>query len=223
METLIRSVLCKEVLVLEHIIIRPATEADAEEMLALYAPYVLHTTVTSEYAPPTLEEFRERIRSYMAKTPWLCCVIDGQIAGYGYASPHRKRAGYQWSCETSIYTRMGFHRRGIASALYQSLFDILTYQGYYSIYVGITSPNPRSMAFHMAMGFSRMGAYHRSMYKFGKWRDVIWMGKSLRHHVGTPEPITPYPQIQDDAYCVQVLQERVKLIHEPQSVQVSHG
>ena len=30
-------------------------------------------------------------------------------------------------------------------------------------------------------------------------------------------------QIQDDAYCAQVLQERVKLIHEPQSVQVSHG
>lgn len=207
---------------MNQIIIRPATEADAEEMLALYTPYVLHTTVTSEYTPPTLEEFLGRIRSYTAKTPWLCCVVDGQIVGYGYASPHRRRAGYQWSCETSIYTRMGFHRRGIASALYSSLFDILKYQGYYSIYVGVTSPNPRSMAFHMSMGFKRMGAYHRSMYKFGKWRDVIWMGKSLRHHVGEPAPITPYPQIRDDAYCAQVLRERVNLIHEPQHVQVNH-
>lgn len=200
---------------MKTIIIRPATEADAKEMLELYTPYVTNTTVTSEYDPPSLEEFTGRIRTYTAKTPWLCCVIDGQIVGYGYASPHRKRAAYQWSCETSIYTRMGFHRRGIASALYQALFDILAYQGYYSIYVGITCPNPRSMAFHMAMGFERMGAYQNSMYKFGKWRDVIWMGKSLRHHHGAPKPTTPYPLLREDAYCRRVLHEVVSLIHEP--------
>lgn len=207
---------------MKNIIIRPATEADAEEMLALYTPYVMNTTVTSEYAPPSLEEFLSRIRMYTAKTPWLCCVLDGQIVGYGYASPHRKRAGYQWSCETSIYTRIGFHRRGIASALYHALFDILAYQGYYSIYVGITCPNPRSMAFHMSMGFERMGAYHKSMYKFGKWMDVIWMGKSLRRHEGEPAPIIPYPQIRDGEYCRRVLRDRVALVHEPRTVKVRH-
>lgn len=200
---------------LNDIKIRPATEADAEEMLGLYAPYVLHTTVTSEYEPPSLEEFIGRIRMYTAKTPWLCCEINGQIVGYGYASPHRKRAAYQWSCETSIYTRMGCHRRGIASALYTALFEILAYQGYYSIYVGITCPNPRSMAFHMSMGFERMGAYHNSMYKFGQWRDVIWMGKSLRHHDGAPQPTIPYPDIRDSAFCRDVLIQAAELVHEP--------
>ncbi len=34
---------------MKNVMIRPATQADAQEMLALYAPYVLHTTVTSEY------------------------------------------------------------------------------------------------------------------------------------------------------------------------------
>ena len=81
METLIRSVLCKEVLVLEHIIIRPATEADAEEMLALYAPYVLHTTVTSEYAPPTLEEFREAIEKQKEERP---VAVLGTFGGEEY-------------------------------------------------------------------------------------------------------------------------------------------
>ncbi len=202
--------------------IRPATEADAAEMLALYTPYVINTTVTSEYEPPCLEEFLDRMRTYTAKTPWLCCIADGQIVGYGYASPHRKRAGYQWSCETSIYTRMGWHRRGIASALYSALFEILAYQGYYSIYVGITCPNPRSMAFHMAMGFERMGAYQNSMYKFGKWMDVIWMGKSLRHHDGKPEPTIPYPQIQNSAFCRSILEECTAMVHEPRPVQVEH-
>ncbi len=200
---------------MNQIIIRPATEADAEEMLGLYAPYVIHTTVTSEYEPPSLDEFLDRIRTYTAKMPWLCCEIDGQIVGYGYASPHRKRAAYQWSCETSIYTRIGYQRCGIASALYTALFEILAYQGYYSIYVGITCPNPRSMAFHMSMGFERMGAYHNSMYKFGQWRDVIWMGKSLRHHDGAPQPTIPYPEIQDNAVCQEILAHAVGLVHEP--------
>lgn len=208
---------------MKNILIRSATEADAQEMLALYTPYVVNTTVTSEYDPPSLEEFIRRIQTYTAKTPWLCCVIDGQIAGYGYASPHRKRAAYQWSCETSIYTKMGFHRRGIATALYSALFDILAYQGYYSIYVGITCPNPRSMAFHMSMGFERTGAYHNSMYKFGQWRDVIWMGKSLRNHDGEPKPIVPYPEIQQGEYCNYVLQQAACMVHEPRLVRVKHA
>ena len=204
---------------MNQIIIRPATEADAGEMLGLYAPYVIHTTVTSEYEPPSLEEFLGRIRTYTAKTPWLCCEMDGQIVGYGYASPHRKRAAYQWSCETSIYTRMGCHRRGIASALYTALFEILAYQGSCSSYVGITCPTPRSMAFHMSMGFERMGAYHNSMYKFGQWRDVIWMGKSLRHHDGAPQPTIPYPEIRDSASCREVLAHAAELVHEPRGEQ----
>ena len=204
---------------MNQIIIRPATEADAGEMLGLYAPYVIHTTVTSEYEPPSLDEFLGRIRTYTAKTPWLCCEMDGQIVGYGYASPHRKRAAYQWSCETSIYTRMGCHRRGIACALDSARFEILAYQGYYSIYVGITCPNPRSMAFHMSMGFERMGAYHNSMYKFGQWRDVIWMGKSLRHHDGAPQPTIPYPEIRDSAFCREALAHAAELVHEPRGEQ----
>ncbi|MGN1014710.1 MAG: GNAT family N-acetyltransferase [Butyricicoccus sp.] len=194
--------------------IRPAGVEDAEEMLALYAPYIINTTVSSEYVPPTLEEFIQRIRTYTAKMPWLCCERDGEIVGYAYASPHRKRAGYQWSCETSIYTKMGYQRMGIASALYGALDEILTYQGYYSIYVGITSPNPKSISFHKAMGFEQMGAYQNSMFKFGQWRDVIWMGKTLRHHAGVPRPTIPYPEIRDRDFCRGVLDVYAERIHE---------
>ena len=38
------------------------------------------------------------------------------------------------------------------------------------------------MKFHKAMGFIISGAYQESMYKFGQWRDVLWMGKSPRPH-----------------------------------------
>ena len=76
---------------MSEIILRPATVDDAAEMLAIYAPYVIQTTVSSEYDAPTLEEFTRRIRTFTEKLPWLVCIIDGEVAGYGYASPHRTR------------------------------------------------------------------------------------------------------------------------------------
>lgn len=196
-----------------EMILRVAEESDAAAMLALYAPYVLETTVSSEYEPPALEVFIERMRSYTTKQPWLLCLADGEVVGYGYASPHRTRAAYQWSVETSIYVADGWHRHGIASAIYEALFELLTMQGYYNIYVGITSPNERSMKFHKSMGFIISGAYQESMYKFGQWRDVLWMGKSLRPHEGEPQPIVPFSEVKDSPLVERVLRQAVQRIH----------
>lgn len=187
--------------------IRPAGPEDAAAMLAIYAPYVEQTTVSSEYEAPSLEEFTGRIRAFTEKLPWLACEADGKIVGYGYASPHRTRAAYQWSVETSIYVAPDFHRHGVARALYSALFELLRMQGYYNIFIGITSPNERSMKFHKAMGFIISGAYQNSMYKFGQWRDVLWMGKELRAHDGAPQPTVPFPALRDTPMCARVLDE----------------
>lgn len=154
-----------------------------------------------------------RWRTYTQKLPWLVCRIDGEVVGYGYAAPHRTRAAYQWSVETSIYVAQEQHRHGIAGAIYAALFELLTMQGYYNIYVGITSPNERSMKFHKAMGFIISGAYQESMYKFGQWRDVLWMGKSLRPHDGAPQPTVPFPEIKDSPLVTRALNQAVEKIH----------
>ena len=199
---------------MSEIILRPATVDDAAAMLAIYAPYVIQTTVSSEYDAPTLEEFTRRIRTFTEKLPWLVCIIDGEVAGYGYASPHRTRAAYQWSVETSIYVAQDWHRHGIAGAIYAALFEVLAMQGYYNIYVGITSPNERSMKFHKSLGFVISGAYQESMYKFGLWRDVLWMGRSLRPHDGAPEPTVPFPEISDSPLVSRALRQAMQRIHD---------
>lgn len=187
--------------------IRPACLSDAAPMCAIYAPYVRETTISSEYEPPALPVFRGRVEQLSAVLPWLVCEIDGAIAGYGYASPHRERDAYQWSVETSIYVSPDHHRRGIARALYSALFELLRMQGYYNIFVGITSPNERSIKFHKAMGFIISGAYQNSMFKFGQWRDVIWMGKTLREHEDAPQPTVPFPALRDTPMCDRVLRQ----------------
>ena len=75
---------------IEEITIRPVTEADAEKLLSIYAPYVTDTFVTYEYTVPTVEEFRERIRNTLQAYPYFAAsampmplhfIPEGRISG----------------------------------------------------------------------------------------------------------------------------------------------
>ena len=46
------------------------------------------------------------------------------------------------------------------------------------------------MLFHEAMGFSMVGTFHKSGYKFNKWYDMIWMEKMIGEHVIYPREVT---------------------------------
>ena len=55
------------------LLIRFAKMEDAEELLALYTPYVTDTVITFEYEVPSLDEFKDRMRQTMKKSTriWL--------------------------------------------------------------------------------------------------------------------------------------------------------
>ena len=44
---------------------------DSTGILNIYTPYVLDTTISFEYEPPTLAEFTERISNISSKYPYL--------------------------------------------------------------------------------------------------------------------------------------------------------
>ncbi len=51
--------------------VRLARIEDAEELAAIYEPYVRKTAITFEYIPPTADEFAERMRKTMEFYPYL--------------------------------------------------------------------------------------------------------------------------------------------------------
>src|SRR5580765_5964474 len=118
--------------------IRMANESDGEEVAAIYAPYVRETAISFEVVPPTEAEMGQRITALTAMYPWLVCTRGDEVLGYAYASRHRDRAAYQWSTDVSVYVRADAHRRGIGRALYAALLGIVTAQGFYRAYAGIT-------------------------------------------------------------------------------------
>lgn len=85
--------------------IEKVSTADAEELLAIYAPYVEETAISFEYEVPSVDEFRNRIEQISAKYPYIKAVVDGKIAGYAYAAGFKDRKAYDWSVETTIYIR----------------------------------------------------------------------------------------------------------------------
>lgn len=159
--------------------IRPATEADASDLLEIYAPYVLRTAISFEAAPPPVQEFAARIAKALKSWAWLVAQEGGRCVGYAYAGAHRERSAYQWSVETSAYVDERHHRRGIARALYLELFERLKALGYCNAYAGSTLPNEASVGLHRSLGFELIGVYKRVGWKFGAWQDVAWFHRPL--------------------------------------------
>lgn len=161
-------------------LIRSATESDAAAMLAIYAPFVEHTAVSFETTVPGLEEFAARVRKYATQWAWLLAERDGHCLGYAYGSPHRERAAYRWSAETSAYVNSSAQRQGVGKALYLALFEALAARGYCNAYAGMTLPNDASAALHRSVGFEPIGVFRRVGWKFGAWHDVAWSQRRLR-------------------------------------------
>ncbi|MFT4759126.1 MAG: L-amino acid N-acyltransferase YncA [Paraglaciecola sp.] len=154
--------------------IRLAKRSDVAGMLAIYVPFILETSISFEMRVPSEDEFWGRVEKVLAKTPWLVCVINGEIAGYAYAGDHRERTAYQWNREFSAYISPKYHQRGIASAMYNSLIEIIQLQGYQNALSGITLPNDKSVGFYENFGFKSIGIYHNVGFKFGQWHSVGW-------------------------------------------------
>lgn len=157
--------------------IRIATEKDIPQMLAIYAPYVLNTTYSFEYTPPTLEQFTQRFHKYTAQFPWLAWEEHGQVVGYAYGSLPFERSAYAWCAEISIYLAPNVLGRGIGRKLYAVVEEILWQQGYRIIYALITSENANSLHFHEKVGYTYCAQFPDCGIKFGRSLGIIWMEK----------------------------------------------
>ncbi len=191
-------------------IIRMATPADAAQILDIYAPFIKNTATSFEMEVPTVAQFAQRMAHYLAEAPWLICEEDQVIIGYAYASPHRGRAAYQWNREVSVYVHNHHYRKGIARLLYETLFELLSLQGYTNALAGIVQPNEASVRFHESLGFEKVGTYRNIGYKLGAWRDVAWYEKFLGEESAAIPTIQSMEQLMSsEAYAKIILSANV--------------
>ncbi|MCL2136601.1 MAG: N-acetyltransferase family protein [Coriobacteriia bacterium] len=159
--------------------IRLASPADAQGVLDVFAPYVRDTTVTFLSIVPSVEEYEAKITQILKLYPFLVCTNNDKVVGFAYASEMRSNDGYRWNVELSVYMDGGFQRRGMATALYTALFQILKIQGFVNLYAVIAVPNDASVALHKHFGFREVAVFENTGFKFGEWRDTVWMHHRL--------------------------------------------
>ena len=166
--------------------LRSATVEDAAAIREIYAPYVLHTSVTFEREVPTVEEFRRRIAHTLERFPYLLAVEDGEVMAYCYASPVNERPSAWLSAQLSVYVRQDCRGRGLGRLLYTELERLLRQQGITNLYALVAAPvgeNPHltmdSPRFHAAMGYTEVGRLHRCGEKFGLRMDLTYWEKIL--------------------------------------------
>lgn len=177
-------------------------EEDIAEVLEIYAPYVEKTAITYEYDIPSLESFSERVHHYTEQFPWIVAKEQGKIVGYAYASVYRSREAYQWGCELSVYLRSEAQGKNLGHTLYSALMDLLTLQGYYTVYGVISLPNDSSLALHNQLGFIMEGIQKNCGFKMGLWHNAAIMSKSLQDYTppaAPPKSIHELPQEVIDA------------------------
>ena len=180
-------------------IIRFARAEDCPALLDIYAQYI-HTPITFEYELPSAAEFARRISSTLADGyPYLVCQDGDEVLGYAYAHRLGERAAYQWNAELSIYLSSRAAGRGLGTALYLTLMDLLRLQGVKTVCGIVTRPNPASEGLHRALGFRLTGVREKAGYKNGTWHDVMWLEKPLGTYGPQPSPVLPVGQLPRDA------------------------
>ena len=161
--------------------IRFATPEDAHGINGIYNPYIEKSPATFETEPYDEAQRRRWIDSHCPdpRYPVFVAERDRAIVGFANASAFDEREGYRTSVKVSVFVATEHHGGGIASALYQTLFDALKLQSLHRAYALIVRPNEASEVLHRKFGFRHISTLSEVGRKFGRFHDVMWFEKAL--------------------------------------------
>lgn len=162
-------------------IVRDATEADAQALADIYGDAVLHGFGTFEDVPPSPADMDARRRALQDRgLPYLVAEADGQVLGFAYAGPFRPRAAYRYTLEDSVYVGPKAKGQGVGRAVLCAVISACEALGVRQLMAVIgDSGNQGSIGLHTALGFERTGISRSVGFKHGRWVDTVWMQKAL--------------------------------------------
>ena len=162
-------------------IVRTATEADAEALAAIYSVAVLHGFGTFEEDPPSAADMDARRRVVQERgLPYLVAEIDGRVLGFAYAGPFRPRAAYRYTLEDSVYVSPEAKGKGVGRAVLSAVIAACETLGIRQLMAVIgDTENAGSIGLHRALGFEQTGVGRSVGFKHGRWVDIVHMQKAL--------------------------------------------
>jgi phosphinothricin acetyltransferase len=162
-------------------IVRPATEADAPALAAIYGDAVLHGFGTFEEVAPSPADMDGRRRAVQDQgLPYLVAEDGGQVLGFAYAAPFRPRAAYRYTLEDSVYVAPEAKGKGVGRAVLCAVIAECEALGVRQLMAVIgDTGNAGSVGLHRSLGFEQTGVGKSVGFKHGRWVDIVHMQKPL--------------------------------------------
>jgi L-amino acid N-acyltransferase YncA len=163
--------------------VRPSRDDDVPAMLAIYRYHIAHGVGDlGDYEPDHLdaEDLKRRRKNMRGRRlPHVVAQRGGEIVGYAYAVPFRKRPAYRYAVKHSIYVRHDTQHEGIGRMLLVALIDACAAADYRQMIGYIDGANVASLKLHEGCGFREVGRLPTIGYKFGHWADSVIVQRSL--------------------------------------------
>ena len=155
--------------------IRPVHIHDTQALLDIYNYYVLHTAVTFDIKPLSLETFQNKLETIDAVYPFIVYEENDTILGFAYGSRFRPKPAYDYVVESTVYVKHDAHGRQIGTKLYGELIHLLKQEKYTNVLGVLTIPNEASVKLHEKFGFEKVAELKDIGFKFNTWQTIgIW-------------------------------------------------
>lgn len=161
--------------------IRNATADDAAQIAAFWNPIVRDTDITFWPTERSEAEIASLISDRQAAGYAFVVAEDagGTIMGFTTYSQFRNGLGYSKSFEHSIILAPEARGRGIGSALLAAVERHVRNRDGRLLIGAITASNEGSLRFHQRNGYAEWGRIPAAGWKFGRFHDLVLMGKDL--------------------------------------------
>jgi L-amino acid N-acyltransferase YncA len=171
----------------QNILIRPSTEADVPEMIAIYRHHIQRGLGEYQLGPLHAEDIKRRRKTMLKRRlPHIVGDLDGAVVGYAYAVPFRKRPAYRYTVKHSIYVHKDHLRSGVGRRLLAALIETCAEVGFRQMIACIDSANLPSIQLHEAYDFRQVGMLPSIAFKFGRWSGTVLMQRALGPGDSTP-------------------------------------
>lgn len=158
-------------------IIRSGRTRDAEDVAAFWNPMIRDTAVTFNSLEKTPAQIAADIASRGAG--FQVAEEEGQVIGFATYFPFRSGPGYARTREHTIVLAPRAQGRGLGRALMQALVRAARADGIHVLIAGVSAENPAGVAFHEAIGFSRVATLPQVGRKFDRWMDLVLLQRLL--------------------------------------------
>jgi phosphinothricin acetyltransferase len=157
-------------------VIRPARPADAADLSAIWTPVVRETTHIFHTTERTEAEIAALTRG---EDPFLVWEEGERVVGFARCFPFRAGNGYSHTVEHTILLAPQAQGQGIGRRLIEALALEAALCGKHTMWGAVSAENVGGLAFHRACGFREYGRLPEVGRKFGRWLDLVLMGRVL--------------------------------------------